>query len=185
LWAWPNIEKAQNVDEVMRIENRFSELHSAVKKAANEQTTTATPFTIKKGTLWVDGNNSIRYEANLKLDIPFQPQVIIGNVNKTEFGILGIDDAAYLERSASVKYRLHYIVLKNPDIDDSFNNHTIILLGNISRVNSQIAAGPGDHTIVARWLRENRSYTVPFGLDANGVLVNANTIAQIIEIDII
>jgi len=90
-----------------------------------------------------------------------------------------------VERSASVKYRLHYIVLKNPDIDDSFNNHTIILLGNISRVNSQIAAGPGDHTIVARWLRENRSYTVPFGLDANGVLVNANTIAQIIEIDII
>ncbi|MEK6923521.1 MAG: hypothetical protein AABW84_02410 [Nanoarchaeota archaeon] len=182
LWAWPNIEKAQNVDEVMRIENRFSELHSAIKKAANEQTTTATPFTIKKGTIWVDGNNSIHYEANLKLDVPFQPQTIIGN--KTEFGILGINDVGYLERSASVKYRLHYIVLRNPDVED-FNNHTIVLFSNQTQLSGQIAAGPGDHTIVARWLKENRSYTVPFSLDGTGAIVNINTIAQFIEIDII
>lgn len=183
LWAWPNIEKAQNVDEVMRIENRLSELHSAIKKAANEQTTTATPFTIKKGTIWVDNNNSIRYEANLKLDVPFQQQVILGN--KTEFGIIGIHEPAYLERSASVKYKLHYITLRNPDRATSPNNHTIVFLTNRNITRGQMAAGPGDHTIIARWLKENRSYQVPFGLDADGNIVNANTIAEFIEIDII
>ena len=145
LWALPNIQKAQNQDEAMRIENRMIELHNAIKIAANEQTKLSVPFYIKKGRLAISTNgtenNSVIFTSNLKLPIPYNQRVLLGN--KTEVGILGVDEPAYAIEGGAFEVKLHYIMLNDTATKDCYRIQL--------KHGMQSAIGPGDHMIAVRW----------------------------------
>ncbi|MEM4247732.1 MAG: hypothetical protein QXH80_00535 [Candidatus Nanoarchaeia archaeon] len=149
-FAVPTIDKTRNQDEVVRIENRMIETHAAIKKVANEQTQMTVPFNIREGILTLDNNNTLIYEANMRLPNVFSPHLLIGN-DTDEIGTLGLDEPGYLLEQASVEMRLHYIIL-----NDSAGNCYGVQL----RAAGQVAAGAGDHFIFFRWAGENTS-TVP------------------------
>ncbi len=147
LWAAPNIQKAQNNDDVSAMENQFLQLHSAIKKSASEQARASVPFNIKKGRLFVDtngtNNNSIVYVANLRLPQPYS-RTLIGN--KSEFGRLGIDEPAYFTEMGAIEMTLHYITLN----DTSSNCYRISL-----RPGQQAATGAGSHLVFVTWASES------------------------------
>ncbi len=156
LWAIPNIQKAQNQDETLRIENRMIELHNAIKIAASEQTKLTVPFYIKKGRLALSTNsttnNSIIYSANLKLIVPYQGRVLIGN--NTEFGVLGQDEPGYIVERGAFEVLLHYIILNDTATKDCYG----ITLRPTGQ--SQAAIGPGDHSIFVKWAGEINDNTI-------------------------
>lgn len=147
LWAVPNIQKAQNSDDVSSIENQFLQLHAAIKKSASEQARASVPFQIKKGRLFLDtngtNNNSLVYVANIKLPQPYS-RTFIGN--KTELGRLGIDEPAYLTEFGAIEMTLHYITLN----DTSSNCYRIRL-----RPGQQSAVGAGSHLVFVTWAFES------------------------------
>ncbi len=164
-WAWPNLQKAQNMDEVFRLENRMLELHTAIKKAANEQTQMAVPFYIKKGTLWLDENNSIRYTGHFKLDRPYPKRVIFGN--STGLGSLGRDEPGFLEEWGAIEFRLHYIFMLEPGTNQEY----IIKLER----GDQTTIGRGDHYVFVKWIGENTSYpNIDDGFLATAQLIEIN-----------
>ena len=144
-WAWPAIQKAQNMDEAMRLENRMIELHNAVKKAASEQGMLTVPFTIKKGMLYLDNNNSIVMKSFIDLPQVFQEQTVFGN--KTMLGVLGSDEPGYLLKRGAVEFELHYINLNNTNTGKCYGIK--LISGN------QGAAGRGEHTVFDKWVQEN------------------------------
>lgn len=143
------------------------ELHTAIKKSANEQTQMAVPFHIKKGTLWLDENNSLRYTGHFKLDRPYPKRTVFGN--RTELGVLGKCEPGYLEEWGAIEFRLYYIFLQQ---QNTGNEYTIRL-----EHGKQTTIGSGDHYVLVKWIGENTSYPDP----NNGVLATA----QLIEINMI
>lgn len=151
-WAWPNIQKAQNQDEVFRLENRMVELHNAIKRAASEQGMLTVPFTIKKGSLFLSTNNSITYKGNFRLPQAYQERILLGNrtgvyVGAHEAGTLGKDEPAYLMERGSIEFVLKYLMLNNTADGKCYQ----ISL----RSGDQGAAGKGDHIIFVKWIEEN------------------------------
>lgn len=153
LWAWPNIQKAQNQDEVFRLENRMIELHNAIKKAANEQGFLTVPFTIKKGRLFLSANNSLTYKGHFRLPQIYQNRILFGNktnryLNGTdEIGVLGSDEPAYLLERGAVELSLNYIFLNNTRDGKCYRIKLT--------PGAQAAAGPGDHVVFVKWVDEN------------------------------
>lgn len=150
-FAVPLIDRIKNQDEVSRLENRMVETHAAIKKVADEQTQITVPFSITKGILTLDNNNTLIYKANFDLHKPFAQRLLIGN-DTDEFGTLGVDEPAYLLEQAAVEMRLHYIILNDTDTGDCF--------GVQLRPNGQVAAGPGNHFVFFKWTGENTSAIV-------------------------
>ena len=148
LWAMPNIQRAQNQDESLRIENQMIGLHNAVKMAASEQTKMSVPFYIKKGKLALSTNgtenNSILFTANLQLSIPYQNRILLGN--HTEFGILGNDEPGYILERGAFEVKLHYILLNDTNTRDCYRIEL--------QPGTQAAIGSGDHTIFLKWAGE-------------------------------
>jgi uncharacterized protein (UPF0333 family) len=146
-FAVPTIDKTRNQDEVVRIENRMIETHAAIKKVANEQTQMTVPFNIEKGILTLDNDNTLIYEANMRLPNTFNPHLLIGN-DTGEIGTLGLDEPGYLLEQGAVEMRLHYVLL----MDSAGNCYGVQL-----RALGQVAAGAGNHFVFFKWAGENTS----------------------------
>lgn len=150
-WARPLLEKAINQDEVFRIENRLLETHAAIKRVANTQSQTSINFPINKGTLVLAPNDTILFKALFELPRPYKNVILLGN-GTYEIGTLGIDEPAFILEQGSYEARLRYRTL-----NDSANGNCF---GIKLKPGAQFAAGPGDHTLFLKWLRENRTATI-------------------------
>jgi hypothetical protein len=162
-WASPLIERAQDQQEVNRMEQKFLELHQSIKKVASEQGALSLPFDISKGVIALNSNNNtINYQGQFNVVQPTPRKLIFGNntpadVSATptaaEIVPLGIEEPAYLFEQGAVEFNLHYRI-----VNDSGSCHQIKLLPG-----GQAGAGAGSHTIRLIWEGENISTTIPGG----------------------
>lgn len=155
-WGKPLIERSLDFDELSRLENRMLELHTAIKKVANEQSQATVPFTITKGTLALDPkDNEIIFEANLDVPIAVGRELLDGTVNTTlnssDIGKLGVDEPAILLERKKVELNLRYILLNDSITGDCY--------GIDLQPGTQSTAGVGSHKVLLKWTGENRSST--------------------------
>lgn len=160
-WARPLIEKAQDQQEVTRMEQKFLELHSAIKKVASEQGSLSIPFDINRGTIALAANNTINYQGQFIIERPTPRKIVFGNNTPTnvttiptvsEIVPLGIEEPAYLLEEGAVELNLHYRIVNDTSTGVC---HQIKLVSG-----QQAAAGSGRYIIKLTWLQENiTSYT--------------------------
>ncbi len=161
-WARPLIERAQDQQEVNRMEQKFLELHQAIKKVASEQGALSLPFDINRGVITLSNNNTINYQGQFNVVQPTPKKLIFGNNTPTigtvspiaaEIVPLGTEEPAYLFEQGAVEFNLHYRIVNN-----SGACHQIKLVPG-----GQAGAGAGSHTIRLIWEGENISTTIPSG----------------------
>ena len=161
-WARPLIEQAQDQQEVTRMEQKFLELHSAIKKVATEQGSLSLPFNIQRGSIVLLANNTINYQGQFNIVQPTPKKLVFGNntaITQTttptaaEVVPLGTEEPAYLYEQGAIEFNLHYRIVN----DTSTGNCYKITLAS----GQQASAGIGNHIIRLTWLYENTS--IPHG----------------------
>jgi len=151
-WARPLIERAQDQQEVNRLEQKFLELHQSIKKVASEQGALSLPFDISRGIIVLGSNNTINYQGQFNIIQPTPRKLVFGN-NTAEIIPLGTEEPAYLFEQGAIEFNLHYRI-----VNDSGSCHKIKLLPG-----GQAGAGAGSHTIRLIWKAENTSASIPSG----------------------
>lgn len=160
-WARPLIDKAQDQQEVLRLEQKFLELHNSIKKVAAEQGSLSLSFDIKRGVLALNNvNNTINYQGQYTIQNPTSRKLVFGNntVNLSaisgsvlpaaeEVVPLGVEEPAYLYEQGAVEFNLHYRIINNTGAGICYR---IKLMPG-----QQAAAGTGRHVVRLTWLYEN------------------------------
>jgi hypothetical protein len=182
-WARPLIERTQDQQEVMRLEQKMFELHNAIKKVASERGTISIPFDIKRGVIALNNiNNTINYQGQFNIQTPVSKKLVFGNnsapgnfttLTAEEIVPLGVEEPAYMYEQGAVEFNLHYRVVK----DANTNNCYRIKLA----PGQQAAAGVGNHIIKLTWLTENTTKDNTLFSNCS----NNQTLDQIVEFDIL
>ena len=157
-WARPLIDQAQDQQEVLRLEQKFLELHNSIKKVAAEQGSLSMSFDINRGAITLAANNTINYQGQFNVVQPTPRKLVFGNntlINQTttltaaEIVPLGTEEPAYLYEQGAVEFNLHYRTVN--DISTGKCYKITLVSG------QQAGAGAGNHVIKLTWLYENTS----------------------------
>lgn len=156
-WARPLIEKTQDQQEVLRLEQKMLELHNAIKKVASEQGSISMPFDIRKGVLALNNvNNTINYQGQFNIGNPTSKKLVFGNntvLNGTyvltadEIVPLGTEEPAYMYEQGAVEFNLHYRIVQDTDTNNCYRIKLI--------PGQQAAAGVGKQVVRLTWQYEN------------------------------
>ncbi len=154
-WSRPLIEKAQDQQEVNRMEQKFLELHNAIKSVASGQGSLSLPFDIQRGMIALNSNNNtINYQGQFVVSQPTPRKIVFGNNTATsvtttptleEIVPVGIEEPGWLLEEGALELNLHYRYVNN-----SGACHRILLVPG-----QQAAGGVGSHVIRLTWLQEN------------------------------
>jgi hypothetical protein len=181
-WARPLIEKTQDQQEVLRLEQKMLELHNAIKNVASGQGAISMPFDIRRGVIALNNvNNTINYQGQFNIENPVSRKLVFGNntipVNTTiptavEIVPLGAEEPAYMYEQGAIEFNLHYRVVKDTNTNNCYRIKLV--------PGQQAAAGVGSHVIKLTWLMEN---TTTDNVAFAGCSSNLTT-DQVVEFDI-
>lgn len=156
-WARPLIEKTQDQQEVLRLEQKMLELHNAIKKVASEQGAISMPFDIKRGVIALNNvDNTINYKGQFNIENPVSRKLVFGNNTipsnsatpiAAEIVPLGIEEPAYLFEQGAIEFNLHYRIVNDTNTGNCYRIKLV--------PGQQAAAGVGSHVIKLTWLMEN------------------------------
>jgi hypothetical protein len=174
-WSRPLIERAQAQQEINNMEQKFIELHNAIKKVAAGQGSLSLPFDIQSGMIALNNNNNtINYEGYFDVLQGSPYKIIFGNntpvtadtiPTTSEVVPLGTEEPGWLTEEGAITLNLHYRI-----VNASGTCYQIKLMPG-----QQAGAGVGAHTIRLTWLGEN---TTPYTGCSN------NLTQQLIEFDV-
>ena len=153
-WARPLIDRTQDQQEVLRLEQKMLELHDAIKTVASAQGSLSIPFDINRGFLsLIATNNTINYQGQFDIQYPVSTKLVFGNntiptnttiLSAAEIVPLGVEEPAYMYKQGAIEFNLHYRIVNN-----SGACHRIKLAPG-----DQSTAGIGRHVIKLTWLNE-------------------------------
>jgi hypothetical protein len=160
-WARPLIDRAQDQQEVLHMEQKFLELHDSIKNVAAGQGSLSIPFDIKRGSITLAANNTINYQGQFDTGNPVSKKLVFGNNTAPTTSLvptveevvpLGIEEPAYLYEQGAVEFNLHYRIVNDTSTGICYRIKLV--------PGQQPGAGVGTHVLRLTWLYENTtSYT--------------------------